>query len=94
MAATAYSTDQCHQCKAYRHFKRDCPELVKKSRPKRGKKKGKKGGGGNSLPKWCSLHKTNSHSDVECHKQREIHHLLANLELLMPRDLAGTAPAL
>ena len=89
MAATASSTDQCHQCKAYGQFKRDCLELVNKSRPKRGKKKDKKGGGGNSSPKWCSLHKTNSHSDAECHKQRELQQLRANLALLMPQDQAG-----
>ena len=61
MAATASDTDQCHQCKAYGHFKRDCPELAKKSRPKRGKKKGKKGGGGEG----CSYHKTPNNSDAE-----------------------------
>ena len=87
MAATASSTDQCHQCKAYGHFKRDGPELVKKSRPKGGKKKGKKlCGGGNSSPKWCSLHKTKSHSDAEFHKQRELQLLRASLALLMPQD--------
>ena len=37
MAATASNIDQRHQCKAYGHFERDCPQLVKKSRSKRGK---------------------------------------------------------
>ena len=90
MAATAFSTDQCQQSKAYGHFKRDCTELVKKSRPKRGKTKRKKGGGGNSSPKWCSLHKANSHSDAECHKRRELQQLRVNLALLIPQDQAGT----
>ena len=62
---------QYHQCKEYGHFKRDCPQQVRKSRPKRGKEKGKgrQGGGGNYQPKWCSEHNTTKHSDAECNKQ-------------------------
>ena len=72
MAATTSTTDQCHQCKAYGHFKRVCPELAKKSRPKRVRKKGKKGGRGDPSPKWCSYHKTHNCSDAECHRQKEL----------------------
>ena len=37
-AMAASSTDQCHRCKAYGHFQRDCPKQVQKNRPKKGKK--------------------------------------------------------
>ena len=71
--AVASSTDQYHQCKEYEHFKRDSPQQVQKSRPKRGKKKGKgkQGGGGNYQPKWCSERNTTTHIDAECNKQKE-----------------------
>ena len=60
-------------CKEYGHFKRDCPQQVQKSRPKRGLKgKGKHGGGGNYQPKRCSEHNTTKHSDAECNKQKEL----------------------
>ena len=70
--AVASSTDQCHQCKEYGHFKSDCPQQVQKSRYKLGKKtgKGKEGGGGNYQPKWWSEH--TKHSDAECNKQKEL----------------------
>ena len=84
----ASSTDQCHQCKEYGHFQRDCPKQVQKQRPKRGKKhwkKGKKGGGGGGQQKWCSYHNTTSHADSECNKQKELKELkglAANLAML------------
>ena len=64
----ASSTDQFHQCKEYGRVKRDGPQQVQKSRPKRGKKKGigKQGDGGNYQSKWCSEHNTTKHSDAEC----------------------------
>ena len=88
----ASSTDQCHRCKEYGHFKRDCPKQVQNNRPKKGKKPGKnkRGGGGSALPKWCSYHNTTTHSDAECQKQQELREnrqkelqgLAANLALL------------
>ena len=41
-ASTAFCTDQFHQGKVYSHFKRNCPELVKKNRPKRGRRRVRK----------------------------------------------------
>lgn len=81
--AAASSTDQC---KAFGHYKRDCPTLARKSRPKQWKK-GKKRSGDPS-PKWCSLHKTNKHGDAECHTQKELRGLAANLALLQPSNQA------
>ena len=80
--AAASSSDQCHHCKASGHFKRDCPKLAKKNRSNTGMKKGKKSGGGDPSPKWCSYHKTATHSDAQCHKQKELQQLAANLALL------------
>ena len=97
--AVASSTDQCHQCKEYGHFKSDCPQQVQKSRYKLGKKtgKGKEGGGGNYQPKWCSKHNTTKHSDAECNKQeelgdrkqKELQGLTANLALLQQAGQAN-----
>lgn len=86
--AAASSSDQCHLCKEYGHFQRDCP---KKSRSNQAKRKGKnKKGGGSTQPKWCAYHKTTTHSDAEClkqqklreKKQKELQGLAANLALL------------
>lgn len=86
MAAT--SKDQCHNCGAYGHFQRDCPNPAKKNRSKPSKsnwkKKGKKGSGGDPSPKWCSLDTTPAHSDSECRKQKGIQALAAHLALLKP----------
>ena len=71
----ASSSDQCHRCKAYRHFQRDCPQQVQKNRPKPDNmnlKNTRSGGRGKSSPKWCSYHNTTAHSDAECEKQQEI----------------------
>eukprot|EP00752_Nemacystus_decipiens_P010530 g9376.t2 len=98
--AAASSTDQCHHCKAYGHFQRDCPQQVRKNRSsQRGKKPGKhkRGSGGSGQPKWCSYHNTTSHSDAECHKQlalrtnkqKELQGLAANLALLQSAAHAG-----
>ena len=38
-AMVASSSDQCHRCKAYGRFQRDCPPQVQMNRPKLGKKK-------------------------------------------------------
>lgn len=81
-AMAASSSDQCHRCKAYGHFQRDCPQQQSKgpkNNQKPGKKPGKKpwknkrgGGGGSAQPKWCSYHNTTTHSDAECQKQQEL----------------------
>ena len=46
-AMVASSSHQCHRCKAYGQFQRDCPQQVQKNRPKPGniKWKNKRGGG-------------------------------------------------
>ena len=86
--AVASSTDQCHQCKEYGHFNRDCPQQVRKSRPQRGKEKGKgkQGGGGNYQPKWCSEDNTTKHSDAECNKQKELRDICLLYTSPSPRD--------
>ena len=76
--AAASSSDKGHHCKASGHFKRDCPKLAQKNRSNRGKK-GKKSKGGDHSPKWCSYHMAATHSDAQCHKQKELQHLTANL---------------
>ena len=92
-AMAASSSDQCHRCKAYGHFQRDCPQQVQKNRPKPGKKKWKNkrsGGWGSAQPKWCSYHNITTHSNAECQKQQELRAnkqqklqgLVANLVLL------------
>ena len=68
--AAASRSDQCHQCKAFGHYQRDCPGVAKTSGSKRKPKKGKKSRSGVPSPKWCSYHKTNLHSDSQCHKKR------------------------
>ena len=80
--AAASSSDRCHHCKASDHFKRECPKLAQKNRYNRGKKKGKKRKGGDPSPKRCSYHKTATHSDAQCHKQKGLQQLAANLALL------------
>ena len=68
--AAASRSDQCHQCKAFGHYQRDSPRVAKTNGSKRKLKKGKKGRSGDPSPKWCSYHKTNTHSDSQCHKKR------------------------
>ena len=65
MVASDGGKGQC--CKECGHCKRD-------ETPTNKGKKWKKGNNGNSggEPKWCSYHHTKTHSDTECHKQREI----------------------
>ena len=46
----------CHNCKAKGHYANKCP--AKKPLP------------GDTTTKWCSLHKTRSHSDNECMAQQ------------------------
>ena len=75
----AFRSDQCHQCKALGHYQRDCPRVAKTNCSTRKLKKGKKGRSGDPSPKWCSYHKTNSHSDSQCHKKKELNQLAAHL---------------
>ena len=41
--AAASRSDQCHQCKAFAHYRRDCPWVAKTNGSKRKSKEGKKG---------------------------------------------------
>ena len=68
--AAASRSDQCHQCKAFGHYQRDCPGVAKTNVSKKKPKTGKKGRSGDPSPRWCSYHKTNSHSDSQCHKKK------------------------
>ena len=98
-AMAASSSDQCHRCKEFGHFQRDCPKSAQPSRPTKGKKPGKKrGSGGSGQSKWCSFHRTKTHSDAECKaqqdnrnkkKQEELRGLAANLALLQAAGLAN-----
>ena len=72
---------KCHRCGQFGHIQRDCPEPASNDNNKHSKK-GKKSGGTGSSPKWCSYHKTHSHSDAECYKQKDIKHLAAHLASL------------
>ena len=92
-AMAASSSDQCRRCKGYGHFERDCPTSgpppsSRAGNAGKGKKPRKKrGGGGTGESKWCSLHRTRTHSDAECKaqhlkKQEELKGLAANLALL------------
>ena len=91
-AMAASSSDQCHRCKEFGHFQRDCPMSAQPSRPTKGKKPGKKrGSGGSGKSKWCFLPRTKTHSDAECkaqqnngnkRKQEELQRLAANLAVV------------
>ena len=35
-AIAASSSDQCHRCKEFKHFQRDCPKSAQPSRPTKG----------------------------------------------------------
>ena len=101
MAAASHN-DQCHQCKAFGHYQRDCPWVAMTNGSKRKPKKGKKGRIGDPhpsgvpttndpSPKWCFCHKTNSHSDSQCHKKKELKQLAAHLADLRSTDQARLA---
>ena len=89
--AAASRSDQCHQCKAFGHYQRNFPGVAKTNGSKRKPKKGKKGRSGGPSPKWCSYHKTNSHSDSYCHTKKELKQLAANLADLKLTDQARLA---
>ena len=92
--AAASGSGQCHHCQGHGHFRKDCPKLVQKKRPTKWKKKRgpKPGGGSGSSQKSCSYHKTASHGDSDCHKQKELNQLAANLALLNIKPQAGQFP--
>ena len=73
---SASNNVQCHRCKAYGHYQSNCPGVAKAQGPKRSERKGK-GKGGDPSPKCCSYHKTNSHSDSACYKEKELKQLAA-----------------
>ena len=93
------SSDQCHCCKEFGHFQRDCPKSAQPSRPTKGKKPGKKhGSGGSEQSKWCFFLRTKTHSDAECKsqqdnrnkkKQKKLRGLATNLALLQAAGLAN-----
>ena len=98
-ATAASSSDQCHRCKEFGHFQRDCLTYAQPSRPTKGKKPGKKrGSGGSGQSKWCAFYRTKTHSDAECkaqqdnrytRKQEEIRGLAGNLALLRAAGLTN-----
>ena len=65
----ASGSDQCHQCKAFGHYRSDCPQVTKTNGSESKPKKDKKGRSGDPSPKWCSCHRTNPHSDSPCHRK-------------------------
>ena len=89
--AAASRIDQYHQCKAFGHYQRDSPGVAKMNGSKRKPKKGKKGRSGDPSRKWCSYHKTNSHSDSQCHTEKELKQLAAHLADLRSTDQARLA---
>ena len=76
---------------SFGHYQRDWPGVAKTNGSKRRPKKGKKFRSGDPLPKWCSYHKTNSHSDSQCHKKKELKQLAAHLAELRSTDQARVA---
>ena len=86
MAAASNNVHR-HRCKTYGHYQSNCHGVAKAQEPKRSKQKGK-GNGGDPSPKWCSYHKTYSHSDSACYKQKELNQLAAYFASLTTADRA------
>ena len=66
-----HSHSQCHNCNEWGHYRNKCPKLKRMERlqqqqPKHWKK------GRDSKSKWCPFHKTKSHSDEQCLKQKKM----------------------
>ena len=71
-AMAASSSDQFHLYKEFGHFQRDCPRSAQPSRPtKREKLSKNRESGGSGRFKWCSFHRTKTHSDAECKAQQD-----------------------
>lgn len=74
---TAASTPEhavviCHRCGMAGHYKVGCamPAKTGEKTSNSGKKHASGGGG----KKWCSVHRSTTHSDEECYKQQEKQH--------------------
>ena len=63
----------CHFRKEQGHYERDCPKhesnYQKKNNRRQSAKKAQ--GGGEGGTKWCSLHRSVTHSDAECKVQQQ-----------------------
>ena len=87
--AAASNNVQYHWCKAYALPVQPlcCREGTRfQTEQRKGKRKG-----GDPSPTWCSYHKTNSHSDSACYKQKEPKQLSAYFVSLTTADRARVA---
>ena len=92
-AATSSSSDQCHRCKAYGHFQRDCPQQVQRNRPSRGRRRSgrtsaavvggvlSRNGAPTTTPPRTAMHSVRNQK-LRANKQKELQGLVANLALL------------
>lgn len=71
VAMAAASDDvEYYNCNAFGHYQHDYPERTQKNQSKSGKQKpSNKGGDGD---KWCSCHRSKTHSDAGCHVEAEL----------------------
>ncbi|CAN0572082.1 unnamed protein product, partial [Laminaria digitata] len=50
----------CHNCGKSGHYRRGCASARQKK---------KSGSGGSAKQKWCTVHRTTTHNDADCHAQ-------------------------